>query len=173
MQKVEVAKLGRAVGLKGEMKLHLLSDFPEQFKKGAKFKVNDKELVVEYYNQSRSVIKFLGINSPEEARKLTNKIIYSSIEETRESCKLEEDEYFWFDIIGCEVLEDGIRLGVVTDIQRFPAADYLLIKTDESLVEKGKAKSFLIPYIDKFIKDVNIDEKKIEVKEGLDILESS
>lgn len=173
MQKVEVAKLGRAVGLKGEMKLHLLSDFPEQFKKGAKFKINDKELIVEYYNPKRGVIKFLGINTPEEAKKLINKIIYSSVEETREACELEEGEYFWFDIIGCEILEDGVRLGIVTDIQRLPSSDYLLIKTDEELVKKGKAKSFLIPYIDKFIKDVNIDEKKIEVKEGLDILESS
>ncbi|WP_281952035.1 ribosome maturation factor RimM [Nitrosophilus kaiyonis] len=170
---MEVAKLGRAVGLKGEMRLHLLSDFPEQFKKGAKFTIDNKELIVEYYNPKRGIIKFVGINSPEEARKLTNKIIYSSIEETRESCKLNEGEYFWFDIIGCEVLEDATLLGKVVDIQRLPSADYLLIKTDESLVEKGKAKSFLIPYIDKFIKDVNIDEKKIEVKEGLDILESS
>ena len=86
MQKVEVAKLGRAVGLKGELKLHLLSDFPEQFKKGAKFKIDDKELVVEYYNPKRGVIKFLGINSPEDARKLTNKIIYSTIEETKATC---------------------------------------------------------------------------------------
>ena len=173
MQKVEVAKLGRAVGLKGEMKLHLLSDFPEQFKKGAKFKIDDKELVVEYYNPKRGVIKFLGINTLEDAKKLTNKIIYSSIEETRKSCELKEDEYFWFDIIGCEVIEEGNRLGVVIDIQRFPSADYLFIKTDDELIKKGKAKSFLIPYMDKFIKDVNVNEKKIEVKEGFDILESS
>lgn len=173
MQKVEVAKLGRAVGLKGELKLHLLSDFPEQFKKGAKFKIDDKELVVEYYNPKRGVIKFLGINSPEDARKLTNKIIYSTIEETKATCELNEGEYFWFDIIGCEILEDGIKLGIVEEIQRLPSSDYLIIRTDDSLVERGKAKTFMIPYIDKFIKDVNIDQKKIEVKEGLAILESS
>lgn len=173
MQKVEVAKLGRSIGLKGEMKLHLLSDFPEQFKKGAKFKIGDIELIVEYYNPKRGVVKFLGINTPEEAKKLTNKVITSTIEDTRKSCELKEDEYFWFDIIGCELIEDGKKLGVVIDIQRYPSSDYLLVKTDEELVNLGKAKTFLIPYIDKFIKNVKIDDKKIEVKEALDILEAS
>ena len=173
MQKVEVAKLGRSVGLKGEMRLHLLSDFPEQFKKGAKFKIEDRELIVEYYNPKRGVIKFLGINTPEEAKKLTNKIITSTIEDTRKSCELKDGEYFWFDIIGCELMEDGKRLGVVTDIQRYPSSDYLLVKTDEELVKQKKAKTFLVPYIDKFIKDVNIDDKVIEVKEAIDILEAS
>ena len=36
---LSVAKLGRVVGLKGALKLHNLSDFKEQFKKGACFLV--------------------------------------------------------------------------------------------------------------------------------------
>mgnify|MGYP003325207756 CR=1 FL=1 len=38
---LEVAKLGRTVGLKGALKLHNLSDFESQFKKGAKFFTKD------------------------------------------------------------------------------------------------------------------------------------
>mgnify|MGYP000951624045 CR=1 FL=1 len=34
---VKVATIGRCVGLKGYLKLHNKSDFPEQFKKGATF----------------------------------------------------------------------------------------------------------------------------------------
>ncbi|WP_187647874.1 ribosome maturation factor RimM [Nitrosophilus labii] len=173
MQKVDVAKLGRSVGLKGEMKLHLISDFPEQFKKGAKFKIADKELIIEYYNPNRGIIKFLGINTPEDAKKLTNKIITSSVEDTRKSCKLEEGEYFWFDIIGCEVFENGQRVGIVKDIQRLPSSDYLLVNTDDELIKSGKAKNFMIPFIDRFIEDVDIKSKRVDVKEALDILDAS
>ena len=33
MDKIYIAKLGKTVGLKGQQKLHIDSDFPEQFKK--------------------------------------------------------------------------------------------------------------------------------------------
>ena len=34
---LQVARLGKTVGLKGGLRLYNLSDFPTQFKKGAKF----------------------------------------------------------------------------------------------------------------------------------------
>ena len=37
-----VAKLGKAVGLQGHLRLFMDTDFPEQFKKGAVFKTNRK-----------------------------------------------------------------------------------------------------------------------------------
>lgn len=173
MQKVDVAKLGRAVGLKGEMKIHLLSDFPEQFKKGARFRAADNDFIVEYYDAKRGVIKFLGINTPEDAKKFTNMIISTTIEETKKSCQLNEGEYFWFDIIGCEIEEDGEKLGIVKDIYRYPSSDYLFVLTDEKLLKKGKPKNFLLPFIEKFIKDVDIDKKKIIADGAKDILDAS
>ena len=37
---IYVAKLGKAVGLQGHLRLFIDSDFPEQFKKGATFTTN-------------------------------------------------------------------------------------------------------------------------------------
>jgi 16S rRNA processing protein RimM len=52
--------------------------------------------------------------------------------------------------------------------------DYLEIITDEELVKKALPKVFLIPHIfDKYILNVDIDNKKIEVKDSLIILENS
>ena len=42
---LEVALLGKTIGLKGAIKLHNRSDFPSQFKKGAKFYLTDGETV--------------------------------------------------------------------------------------------------------------------------------
>jgi 16S rRNA processing protein RimM len=170
-----VAKLGKAVGLQGHLRLFIDSDFPEQFKKGAIFRTNKKlELTVAEYNSSRELIKFENFNDVDTAKKLTNQELFSSVEQTIENCKLKKNEFFWFDLISCDIHENGLLLGKVKEIQRYPLNDYLEILTDEALVKKNLPKVFLIPHIfDKYILNVNINEKKIEVKDSLVILENS
>ena len=170
-----VAKLGKAVGLQGHLRLFIDSDFPEQFKKGAIFRTNKKlELKVVEYNSSRELIKFENFNDIDTAKKLTNQELFSSIEQTKENCKLKKNEFFWFDLISCNVYENDLLLGKVKEIQRYPLNDYLEIETSSELVEKGHPKVFLIPHIfDKYVLNININDKKIEVKDSLIILENS
>ncbi|MEE6530752.1 nickel-dependent hydrogenase large subunit, partial [Campylobacter coli] len=42
---------------------------------------------------------------------LINLILYQSIEATRQTCILKKDEFFYFDILKCEVFDDERRLG--------------------------------------------------------------
>ena len=83
MDKIYVAKIGRAVGLKGQQKLIIDSDFPEQFKKNSKFSTDkNQELTIETYNTNNNVVKFVGIDSIESAKKLTNRQLFVSVEDT-------------------------------------------------------------------------------------------
>jgi len=166
-----IATIGKAVGLWGEVKLHLHTDFNSQFKKNATFLTNkNKELTIERYDPNRNLVKFLGVSTREDASKLTNQKLLSSIEESRKSCELNDNEYFWFDIIGCTVKEDDKTLGVVKDIQRLTTNDYLEVDVAKELQEY--AKSFLIPYIkDVYIKKVDIENKTIYTKEAFSLLE--
>jgi len=173
LKKLAVARLGRSVGLRGEMKLHDLSDFPQQFVEGAIFQSDRGELEIERYNPRRGTIKFKGVDTPEDAKRLTNAYLYSTQEQTKEQIELGEGEYFWFDILGSDVYESGELLGKVEDIQRFPAADYLLIKTDKRLTDRGMPKSFMIPFLDRFIQEVDTERKRIDVVGGKEILEAS
>lgn len=171
---LEVAKIGRTVGLQGDLKLHFLSDFPEQFKKGAKFQTKKRGVLeVEAFNQSRLLVRFKDFNTPELAQKLVNTVLLTTVEQSRENCNLQKDEFFWFDIVGCEVVEDELVLGVVDEIERISKQDYLVIKTDSKLTDQKLPKSFLIPYIDRFIGNVEIDKKTIYVKRSLEILKAS
>jgi 16S rRNA processing protein RimM len=151
------------------------TDFPEQFKKGAVFKTNRKlELKVAEYNTSRELIKFENFDDLDTAKKLTNQELYSTIEQTKENCKLKKNEFFWFDLISCNIYENDLLLGKVKEIQRYPLNDYLEIETSSELIEKGHPKVFLIPHIfDKYVLNINIKDKKIEVKDSLIILENS
>lgn len=172
---VYVAKLGKAVGLQGHLRLFIDSDFPEQFKKGAVFTTNrNLQLKVLEYNSSRELVKFENYKDVDTAKKLTNQELYSTIEQTKENCKLGKNEFFWFDLISCEVFENDLKLGKVKEIQRYPLNDYLEITTDIELVNKGYPKVFLIPHIfDKFVLNIDIENKRINVINSFDILENS
>jgi 16S rRNA processing protein RimM len=99
--KLVIANIGKPVGLKGHLKLHPQSDFTAQFKKGAKFNTGSIELTVESFDENRMLVKFAGYDTVESAKELSTKDIYSTVEESRQNCKLGKDEYFWFDIISC------------------------------------------------------------------------
>ncbi len=171
--KIEVAKIGKTVGLKGEVKLHLLTDFPNQFKKGIKFSTDISEVEIEYYHKDRGVVKFKNYSSVEDIQKLINKTLYCNFEETRKNCKLNKDEFFWFDVIHCKVVENGKVLGIIKDIERFGVADYFIILTDEDLLKQKLPNRFLLPYIDKYILNVDIKNKIVTTKGAMEILENS
>jgi 16S rRNA processing protein RimM len=169
---VEVAKLGRIVGLKGFLKLHNFSDFPEQFKKGVYFLTDENErLEISEFDQERSLVRFVGINNRDAALKLTNKILKTTKEITKNSCKLKKDEFFWFDIVGCKIVENGQILGRVDEIERIGSQDYLHVKTDEKFIINGSQKSFLIPYIDRFVLHVDIVSQEIITQDVVHFLE--
>ncbi len=169
-----IATLGKSVGLKGDMKLHIHSDFPEQFVSGAEFYFdNHQKVKLASVNLDRGIVRIEGCNTPEDAKRLTNKDLYTTYEATRQHCKLDEGEHFWFDIIGCQVVEDGRELGRVADMDRLGAVNYLLVETDNILVARGYSKTFLIPYQPPFVLKTDTEKKIIEVTGGLDLLEAS
>jgi len=172
--KIYVAKLGRVIGLKGQQKLHIDSDFPEQFKKNLiLYTDKNQKLVIESYNATSKAVKFIGIDTIDDAKKLTNKQLFVSQEDTRNKFNLSEKQFFWFDIIGCNIIESGEILGKITDIQRMPLSDYLEKETDKNLRENNYSNSFLLPYIDDYIEKVEIENKIIKVKNAKEILEAS
>ncbi len=168
-----IAQVGKTVGLWGDLKFHLHTDFPEQFKISQSYKSDRGTLEILDINLTRGIIKFRGYESLESAKKLTNAKIYSSKEATQKNCELKEGEHFWFDIIGSTVFEEKEVLGVVTDIQRILDIDYLLIKTDSKLVKEGLSNSFLVPYIPRYIIKADTSTNEIFTQDSKDILEAS
>ncbi|MCI6988478.1 MAG: ribosome maturation factor RimM [Campylobacter sp.] len=168
----EVALLGRTIGLKGALKLHNRSDFLSQFKKNAKFFLKTgKILEIKSFNKESMSVIFSGYESVELAKILTNQLIYQDEATTRKTCKLQKDEFFYFDIIGLEVFEDSIRLGSVVDILEVGINYLFLVEADESLSEFSS--SFYIPYNDNFIERISLAESKIYTKNSFEILKNS
>ena len=173
-QLLHIATIGKTVGIKGDMKLHIKSDFPEQFKNGSSFLINKKDrITLSDVNLERGLVKINNLSNPEDCKKFTNAKLFTTYEETRKNCHLNKGEYFFFDLEDCEVYEDGKLLGVVKEVDRIAVTNYLSIITDENLVKSGFAKNFLVPFVEPFKKDVDVGKKRITLSGAMDILEAS
>ena len=166
--RLKVGKIVNTHSLKGEVKVISSTDFEEErFKKGSKLLITRgnqliREVVVQSYRNHKNflLVKFEGIDSVEEAEKLKNLQIKIDSDEVEE---LEENEFYFHQIIGCEVFDENDKnLGEIIDILTPGANDVWVIKG-----ENGK--EILIPYIEDVVKKIDIISKKvnIEVMEGL------
>ena len=166
--RLKVGKIVNSHSLKGEVKVISSTDFEEErFKKGSKLLITRgnqliREVVVESYRNHKNflLVKFEEIDSVEEAEKLKN--LQIKIDST-EVGELEENEFYFHEIIGCQVFDENDKnLGEIIDILTPGANDVWVIKG-----ENGK--EILIPYIEDVVKQIDITNKKvnIEVMEGL------
>lgn len=164
-----VGKIVNTHGIRGELKIYPNTDFPEvRFAPGNKLQMVHEETGASQQVEVQSsrlqknmyVIRFKGFGNINDVEKYKGWVLKVSKEDTVE---LEEDEYYFHEIIGCEVVTDeGQSLGVITEILTPGANDVWVVKP-------AKGKDILIPYIHDVVLDINVDEKKItvHVMEGL------
>ena len=166
--RLKVGKIVNTHSLRGEVKFIASTDFEEErFKKGSKLLITRgkqviEEVVVESYRSHKNslLVKFEGIDSINEAEKFKNLQLKVDSENISE---LEENEFYFHEIIGCRVFdENNMLLGEVVEILTPGANDVWVIKG-----ENGK--EILIPYIADVVKNVDVQNKKIdiEIMEGL------
>jgi 16S rRNA processing protein RimM len=82
---------------------------------------------------------------------------------SEERLKLEADEFYFHDIIGCAVkTEEGETIGEVTDILRPGANDVWVVK-------RTNGKTAYIPYIEDVVLGVDVTQKVVTIRlmEGL------
>jgi len=173
MERFFIAQIGKTVGLRGDLKFHLHTDFPKQFKVGQIYKSDRGDLEILALNPARGIIRFRGYETLDSAKKLTNTKLYADKEQTIKNCELTEGEHFWFEVIGASVMQGEELLGRITEIQRFLDTDYLLVKTDKQLTDAGLASSFLIPYIPRYIIEMDKTTNQVLTQDAKDILEAS
>ncbi|KFF57006.1 MULTISPECIES: ribosome maturation factor RimM [Bacillus] len=164
-----VGKIVNTHGIKGEVRVISKTDFAEKrYKPGNTlylFMDGRNEPVEVTVNTHRlhkqfHLLQFKERQSLNEVEELKNAIIKVPEEDLGE---LNEGEFYFHEIIGCEVFtEEGELIGKVKEILTPGANDVWVIE------RKGK-KDALIPYIESVVKHIDVSEKKIEIDlmEGL------
>jgi 16S rRNA processing protein RimM len=147
-------------GIHGEVKVFPTTDDPNRFKelKEVLLDTGKDLLPLEIegckFFKNTAILKFKGFNDINDIEKYRGKDLLV----TRENAvKLEEGEYFIYDLIDSEVVtEDGTRLGILSEIMTTAANDVYVVKAADD-------KEILIPSIKECILDIDMENKKITV----------
>lgn len=158
MEKVKIAQIINTHGIRGDLKLKLLTDFvDERFAKGhhvfIRYQDKDVEMIVHHHRNHKgfelvSFEDYLDIN-------LVEKFKGSFVYDYKDDELLDEDEYYISDLIGCDVYNHGSFIGKVSDVYLLEHHDILVVKGD---------KEYKIPYVDAFVIDEDIEQKRIDVQ---------
>ncbi len=160
MQRVKVGKIVGTHALKGELKIQSHSDFSQQrFMVGncLEIAIDDTYVEVEIttlrLHKGNYLVTFNDYKDINVVEKYVGCDVYGPLD--REL--LEQDEYFYHDIYACHVYtETQEYLGKVIDILSNGRHDIIKVEGDQGVIS--------IPYVDAFIQQEDIENKKIIVR---------
>ncbi len=157
---LEIGQIVNTFGIKGMVKVKPFTDNIERFNNLEKIYIKNKSGQTEYkiqevkYHKNMVLIKFEGIENPEQADLLRNSYLIVD-RETEEP--LEPGRYYIVDMIGLDVFtDDNEYLGKLEDIYNTGSNDIYVVKN-----ELGK--QVLLPAIEDVIKNIDMDNKKVIV----------
>jgi 16S rRNA processing protein RimM len=161
---LRVARLVKAHGLKGGVKLELYTDAPElRFTPGAVFKVQVPtdspwfgktiRLVSIREINSHPVAFFEGVEERSVAEGLVKAMLW--VEHDPTEAPAEKDAWFDHQLVGMSVVRDGAQVGVVVRVEHFPAQDLLVIDREGTEV--------LVPFVQAFVPEVDVEKGVITI----------
>ena len=130
---ITIGKAVKPFGVKGEIKIKPMTDFPERFKDLVRVYLVSpagEELVCDVksmrYVGDSPLLLLNRYDSPEKAKALNGWLVKVPEEET---VPLPEGRYYWFELIGMEVVsEGGERLGTIVEIFETGSNDVYVMK---------------------------------------------
>lgn len=164
---ITIGRVVKPFGVKGEMKIEPMTDFPERFKKlrrvtlvsSAGREMAAEVLTVRYDAGGNLFLVFNGYDSPEKAKELNGWFITVPREE---AVPLPEGRYYHFELVGMEVFsESGEKLGIIVDVFETGSNDVYVMK-------HGRKETYL-PATKEIIKQIDRSQKRmvIHLMDGL------
>ena len=157
-QYLEAGKIVTTHGIKGEVKImpycdsaELLAEFDRLF-----IGKNHDEIIVERARVQKNMViaKLEGINTPEEAEKLRNKMLFMH----RDDLELDDDTYFIQDLIGREVkdADSDVLYGKIADVMQTGANDVYVVR--------GEEREYLVPAIADVVISTDLDSNIMTIR---------
>lgn len=152
-----VGHLQRAHGIKGEISMQVITDFPERLQKGKKLWVGDT--LIQHtiksirWKQDLMLLGFEGIDDRSGVDALVNLDVFVR---TDALPRLPDGRYYFHQLIGLSVFEQEDLIGKVTDILETGANDVYVVSLPDG-------KELLLPDIKSVILNIDLEEKKIQV----------
>ena len=158
--RVCVAQIGAAHGVRGEVKLRSFTEDPAAFTSYGPLESEDgaRRFTIEALRPAKDhlVARLAGVADRDAAEKLTNIKLYVSRDRLP---PVEDNETFYHaDLIGLAAMTpDGAALGTVTAIHNFGAGDLVEIKP------AGGGEPLLVPFTDAAVPEIDIAAGRVVV----------
>jgi len=147
-------------GLKGEVKVYPYTNDHKRFEEvGCVYldKQFTKPLTIEHvkYLKNMVILKFKGFNHINEVEGLKQREIY--VDRETQGIDLEDEEFYIADLIGLALFdESGALHGRVKDVLQLKMQDVLEIEENGAI--------WFMPFVDAFIIEVDLEEKRLVVQ---------
>ena len=150
---LQVARIGKPHGIRGEVTVQVLTDAPgDRFVPGTEFVVEPASagpLTVNSarWNKDILLLGFDEIGTRNEAETLRGAKLFIETEELDE-----DDDEGWYEheLVGLEARIGSSVVGKVTALNTMPVQDLLMVTTPEG-------KEILIPFVEQIVPEVNVD----------------
>jgi 16S rRNA processing protein RimM len=168
---IEVARLGEAWGVKGWIKVLAHSAHPEALFSSKRWYLQPPERGAHHFSGTRilpvSQIRRHGEALVVQSLSITDRTMAELLRGARVFVSrslfpsLPDDEYYWVDLIGCEVVNrEGVVLGVVEELLATGPQTTLVLKQAGQETSGGQR---MIPFVNAFVDTVDVSAKRIVV----------
>lgn len=167
-----LARIRRPQGRKGEVLAEILTDFPEKFSERRRLWLiaengtsdpREVELIHHWLHKGAIVLHFAGFDSISAAETLAGLLVAIP---HNQRASLAEDETYISDLVGCVLIDVASgadqRVGEIEDVDRSAGPVPLL-------VIRGARGEVLIPFAKSYLRNIDLNAKRIEMDlpEGL------
>ena len=172
---VWLARVKRTQGRKGEVFAEILTDFPEKFaerrrlwllhdpdvalKAGTDANPREVDLIHHWLHKGGVVLHFASVDSISAAEEFAGLIVAIPQEER---AKLDEDEVFIGDLIGCALVDiagpEPVTVGEIEDVDRSAGPVAILVVRGKSSTDE-----ILIPFAKDYLRRMDVDAKRVEM----------
>ena len=160
-----IGRVVRAHGVRGEISVAVLTDFPERFETtewvylGNEFEADAYHLKGYRWHKKNVLLTLAEITDRTEAEQLRGQLVQVPIEE---AVPLPNGDYYLYQLINLQVVTiDNKILGTITDVIETGANDVYIVS--------GGQQEILLPAIPEVIKSIDLDKGQmiVELMDGL------
>lgn len=158
MEFIKIGSIVNTFGIKGELKIKSFTDFPElRFKAGRTIYIYYQDEYVAVVikrmriHKETILLSFVDLEDINLVEKYKKCDLYIDMQHIH---TLNQGEYYFFQLRGCDVYYNNAPIGTVKSVEE----GYQTI-----LRISVNGKEMLIPYVDRFVKDIDVKHKRIDV----------
>jgi len=168
--RIALGIIRKAHGVRGEASVEPWTDSPDRFNglsavtlvSPDEERTRDAAIETVRIHGGRALVKFAGINTPEDVRALQNWTLEIPLTEARQ---LEAGEYFLHDLVGLTLVDtEGRERGNVVDTEEGAGGVLLNVEHD--------GRRFDVPFVAEIVVDIDLEAKRavVNLPIGLDDL---